>query len=251
MKRRKFVSASAMATTLTIPNLGFVQSKNAEANGNEYYEMRSYELAFGGNRRSLMNYLKEILLPALRDAGGGNATTFKELGDAEPTKIWAMISYPDLSAYEQGLIATTSDTFLEQAKEHAGAGKTYNRYTSFLLRAFNGMPQMIMPGPDQQLFELRIYEGENDDAVRRKISMFDREEITLFNKVGLDPVLFGNMIIGPYMPSLVYMLAFENIEARSKAWGKFIAHPEWDAMRVRPEYANSVSNIRKIFLQYI
>ena len=251
MKRRKFISASAIATTLAAPGLGISRSSGIEDSGNEYYEMRSYELAFGGNRRSLMNYLKKILLPELRKAGGGNATTFKELGDAEPAKIWAMISYPDLAAYENGLLATRSEEFIEKAREHAGAGKTYNRYTSFLLRAFNGMPQMIVPGPEKELLELRIYEGENDDAVRRKISMFDREEITLFNKVGLDPVLFGNMVIGPYMPSLVYLLAFENMEARAEAWGKFVNHPEWDTMRVRPEYANSVSNIRKIFLQHV
>ena len=252
MKRRDFVATAAVGTGSIVPAVGGVNSTSRVVQeGNEYYEMRKYEISFRDNRTSLMNYLKNLLLPTLREAGGGNATTFKELGDAEPAIIWAMISYPSLEAYGKGVEATITEDFVEKSQDYAGSGKSFNRYTSFLLKAFDGMPQMITYGGSKNLFELRIYEGENEDAVRRKISMFDKEEITLFNKVGLDPVLFGNMLIGSHMPCLVYMLAFDNMDARSEAWSKFLAHPEWKTMLAKPEYANTVSNIRKIFLQHV
>lgn len=78
--------------------------------------------------------------------------------------------------------------------------------------------------------------------------MFNVEELALFYKTGLNPVFFGEMIIGPNRPTLVYMLQFKDMEERDKNWQTFINHPEWKAMSAKPEYANSVSNIKRSFL---
>lgn len=125
----------------------------------------------------------------------------------------------------------------------------YTRFESSLLLAFGGQPKMLDPIEGAGLFELRIYEGYSEDAVRRKIAMFDNEEIELFHKVGLRPVFFGDMLVGPHRPCLVYMLNFTDMEQRNANWGKFLEHPDWNAMKAKPEYANTVSNIRKIFLE--
>ena len=208
-------------------------------------------MTFGGNRKSLFAYLNNVLHPALWEAGVNHTMIFKEQGDAEPAKIWTLISYPDLDTFTKCIDLNSDKSFIDLADSYANSGQSFNRYTSFLLSAFDGLPKMLAPGQDKNLFELRIYEGINEDAVRRKIMMFDKEEIKLFKKVGLNSVLFGNMIIGPYMPCLVYMLAFTDMEARTNAWGEFVRHPDWNRMKVLTEYANTVSNIRKIFLEKI
>jgi len=251
MKRRKFVASSAVVATAATSASAMDAVLESTARDNEYYELRHYEMSFGGNRKSLMTYLSDVLLPTLKDAGASHTVMFKEQGDAEPSKLWVMISYPDLDTYDRAVKAQSSAAFIDRSSDHAVAGKAYNRYTSSLLKAFDGLPQMLAPGDDKTLFELRIYEGENEDAVRRKVMMFDKEEIALFEKVGLNSVFFGKMIIGPYMPSLVYMLGFRDMEDRSQAWGKFVAHPDWNRMKVLPQYANTVSNIRKIFLEKV
>ena len=78
--------------------------------------------------------------------------------------------------------------------------------------------------------------------------MFNDEEIPLFLKVKLNPVFFGDMIIGPYRPCLTYMLNFKDMAERDANWQTFVQHPEWKVMSAKKEYANTVSNIRKIFL---
>ena len=78
--------------------------------------------------------------------------------------------------------------------------------------------------------------------------MFNVEELPLFDKVGLYPIFFGDMIAGPYRPSLVYMLNFTDMEQRDEHWAKFLKHPEWETMKGMKEYANTVSNIRREFL---
>ncbi len=251
MKRRKFIASTAILGTGALQAKPSVNVLSNKAKSNEFYELRSYELSFGGNRKSLFSYLNNTLHPTLWQAGIEHTMIFKELGDAEPAKIWTLYSYPDLETYLDVVDLMSDDSFIAQTETYTAAGKTYNRYSSFLLSAFNGMPTLLAPGADKKLFELRIYEGENEDAVRRKVIMFDKDEIKLFKKVGLDAVFFGNMIVGPYMPCLAYMLAFDNMEARSKAWGQFVAHPDWNKMKDLPQYANTVSNIRKIFLERI
>ena len=248
MKRRKFIGTTAMASATSLGASTFRPSED-DAINSEYYEMRRYELAFGGNHSRLFHFLTQSLIPAYRAVGAVNAAVFTEVGDAEPSKIWLMTAFPNLLTYEHSVRITADQAFLEGVTEYAQAGKTYNRFSSFLLKAFDGMPQMNAPENVNSLFELRIYEGKHEDAVRRKIAMFDNEEITLFHKVGLTPVLFGNMLIGPYMPSLVYLLSFPDMEERKAAWQRFMSHPDWNTMKVKEEYADTVSNIRKIFLK--
>lgn len=174
---------------------------------------------------------------------------FTELGGAQPSKIWTLAAYPDFVSYQKALTHSGSEAMVKQSESYTAAGQTYNRISSSLLYAFEGIKQMNDPIEGAGLFELRIYEGMNEDAVRRKIKMFNKEELALFYKVGLHPVFFGDMVVGAHVPSLVYMLNFRNMEHRDTAWSEFVAHPDWNRMKVKEEYANTVSNIRRIFLE--
>ncbi len=219
------------------------------ADGNELYEFRTYELKFASNTTLLMSYLRDTLAPGLTDLGVNHFMLFEELGKSDPKKIHALISYPSADIYVQAQQLTSQPGFLERAAAYNENDKPiYARFTSMLLLAFDGMAQMLDPIDGANLYELRIYEGYDEDAVRRKIKMFDDEEIALFHKVGLHPLFFGDMIAGPYRPSLVYMLNFTDMAQRDANWKTFIQHPEWDAMKNKPIYANTVSNIRRIFL---
>jgi hypothetical protein len=50
------------------------------------------------------------------------------------------------------------------------------------------------------------------------------------------------------MPALIYMIGFKDMAERDATWAKFGASDEWKTMSSKPEYADTVSNIRKIFL---
>ncbi len=78
--------------------------------------------------------------------------------------------------------------------------------------------------------------------------MFNTEEIDLFLKVGIQPVFFGQILAGEYMPALTYMVGFRDMADRDAIWNRFGASEEWKKMVVKPEYADTVSNIRRTFL---
>ena len=52
-----------------------------------------------------------------------------------------------------------------------------------------------------------------------------------FHRSGVHPVLYSSTLFGPNMPNLTYLIPFDNLDAREKAWAKFGADPEWQKVR--------------------
>jgi hypothetical protein len=145
----------------------------------------------------------------------------------------------------------TDKTFMDGAKtymELPAEKPVFERYETFLMEAFDAIPQLKTPDKNRGLLELRTYESYNEDAGHRKVKMFNDEELPLFEKVGLHPVFFGQILAGPQMPALMYMLWFKDMAEREANWAKFVASNEWNTMKVKPEYANTVSKVNKKFL---
>jgi len=125
---------------------------------------------------------------------------------------------------------------------------TFTRYETYLSEAFDAFPQLHMPSKDRGLIELRTYESNNEEAGQRKIKMFNSEEIALFASVGLRCVFFGEILAGPQMPALMYMLEYKDMDERKASWKKFGESAGWNTLKNKPEYANTVSVVNKIFL---
>ena len=158
-----------------------------------------------------------------------------------------------MSGFDQISIALEKDeAFIKDARKYGEIPKDkfpIKRYTTSLFRAFDGIPKMLKPENNSMIFELRTYEGNNDDAVSRKVKMFNEGELNIFDEVGLHSVFFGEKFSGPDMPCLTYMLAFKDMKERDENWKKFGPHPEWKRIVKLPEYANTVSNISRVFLK--
>ncbi|HWH71064.1 MAG TPA: NIPSNAP family protein, partial [Candidatus Sulfotelmatobacter sp.] len=80
-------------------------------------------------------------------------------------------------------------------------------------------------------------------------------EIKIFREVGLNPVFFGQTLVGTKMPNLTYMLAFKNMDEQKAAWGRFGAHPEWKRLSKMPEYSDKailcgITNLSLVAAEY-
>lgn len=125
----------------------------------------------------------------------------------------------------------------------------YSRISTDLIQSTTGFPSLHKPADNADFFELRIYESYNEDALRRKVKMFNESEFSIFEDVGLPTVFFGSNIAGNNMPCLTYMLAFKDKQAHSEAWSKFGPHPEWKRISNLEEYANAMNSIIRVFLK--
>jgi hypothetical protein len=256
MKRRKFIQKGAMATGA----LGLAVQQSLAANGassyadnKEIYELRRYSLKFGRNANPLKDYLKDALIPALNRHSASKVGVFSEYSQNNPVNWYVLIVYDSWASYGSisGNLAEDKKYQKASADYHALSPDQapYSRISSSLMDAFDGLPQMrpTDTGKDR-IFELRIYESYSEDAHRRKVHMFDNGEIDIFDEVGLPSVFYGRNLAGENIPCLTYMLVFDGLEHREAAWKRFFESPKWNEIKVKPEYANTVSNIHRLFL---
>jgi hypothetical protein len=219
----------------------------------EIYELRVYDMKFSTSANILHDYFKDALIPALNRQGLENVGAFEESGETLPKKIYLLIPYNNMQAYLEVSDALEEDDQFKSAAEayhNTPPDKIpFERYESRFIRSSWGFPNLVKPADDSNQFELRVYESYNEDALRRKLKMFNEDEFEIFEDAGLRTVFFGKNISGDQMPSLTYMLAFKDKEKHQEAWSKFGQHPDWQRISNLMEYTNTVSNITRVFLK--
>lgn len=242
-----------MITTSALAAGQLAFAGNTKAAKKELYEFREYEMHFGGSQNTLHQYFEKALIPALNKHGVKTVGVFRELGKTEPAKIYLLIVYPSFEDYLPINNKLKTD---EELKSNSAAytqvpaeKPLYNRIKTWLLVAFDGVPAIKIPAKEPRIFELRTYESYSEDAGRRKIKMFNDEEFPIFYRTKLTPVFFGEAIAGDNLPCLTYMITFKNMEERDKNWAAFSADADWKRVSSEAQYANTVSNIRRVFLE--
>ena len=224
----------------------------------QIYELVTFRLVNSGQSVQLDDYLANAALPAYNRLGIEPVGVFRGVYGPDASAFLVLLPHPSIesvmtsrdSLLKDGGFLDSGGTFLEAPFD----SPAYLRTESSLLLAFAGMPGIELPegnlGRTSRLFELRIYESHSLIAHKRKIEMFNEgDEIGVFRRAGLQPVLFGETLIGPRMPNLVYMLTFDGMAHRDEAWGKFRLHPDWIRLRDDPQYADTVSNITDLILK--
>lgn len=249
MNRRQFINAAASA--------GLAGSAAAAAAAKPaIYELRYFRLRNGSQVQRTNDFLDKHLLPAAQRAGAGSIGFFSALIAEQSPFALSLMSFPSMAAMEAAMDKLAADnTFRKAADEFSSMTElSYMRMENSLLRAFASWPAVTPPKPLQQgthIFELRTYESNNRKASARKIKMFDDAEAGIFKRLGMQPVFFGETIVGRNLPNLTYMLAYESLAAREKLWGDFGRDPEWQKLRSQPELADAliVSNISNAILR--
>jgi hypothetical protein len=251
MKRRNFIGSSFLAASALAAPAALATKPKAEKK--ELYELREYEIRFGSSQADLHKYFETALIPAMNKHGVKAVGVFKEMGKTEPAKVYAVIVYPSFDEYLVIREKVKNDEdfrknslFYDQIAPNRAI---FNRISTSLMIAFDGLPAIKVPAKGPRIFEMRTYEGYNEDAVKRKVKMFNESEFPIFYKTKLTPVFFGELIAGKNLPCLTYMITFKDMAERDANWAAFGADPDWKRVSADPQYANSVSNIVRVFLE--
>ncbi|MEQ8574732.1 NIPSNAP family protein [Fulvivirga sp.] len=219
----------------------------------QVYELRTYELEYFKPAAVLHNYFEQALIPALNRQGIKNVGAFEETSGALPRKIYLLIPYENIMAFQSAGDALLNDTqYQNEAKPYLTAAQEtmpYDRISVDLIRSTSGFSELMKPADEANLFELRIYDSHNEDALRRKVKMFNDSEFDIFAEVDMSMVFFGANIAGNKMPCLTYLLAFGDMNERDEEWAKFVNHPEWKRIVDLEEYANAMNEITRVFLK--
>lgn len=234
---------------------GLVGTGSAEAeDARDFYELRTYHIETEAQKRALDGFMADAAIPALNRIGISPVGVFQPPEDIGP--IYVLLrhrSLESLATATQRLLA--DEEFLGKGASFLDAPAStpaYARVESSLMVAFTGMPHLETPATSEgRVFQLRTYESPSIKAGQKKIEMFNKAELAIFRKTGLNPVFFGETLVGADMPNLTYMLGFDSMEEQEAAWKRFRSDPDWMELRAIPEYANDriIRGIANLFLK--
>ena len=231
----------------------------AAAPKQQYYEIKIYRVKDSGQAGTIDKYLKDAFIPAMHRAGISKIGVFKpvEADTAYGKLIYVFIPYKTADEYFKLV------TFLENDKTYQTAGKDFIdapfdnppfvRYESVFMKAFSRMPQFRVTSyttpVSERIYELRSYESATEAKALKKIKMFNEGgEIGIFEKIGANPVFWGQVLLGSQKPRLMYMTTYADMKSHDEHWLAFRNTPEWKTISSMEEYKNSTSKTKAFLL---
>lgn len=223
-----------------------------------FLEVKFWRLHNTAEKQSarLSEYLQTGRAPALARAGGKLVGAFSIVIGPDSPSILTVAQFPSMGAMQETFAAIKKDEEHTRALEKLGEGNglPFVRVESSLLRSFDAMPQPAAPvesgGGHGRVFELRTYESQSFATLARKVAMFNGGEVQTFQRLGFRPVFFGETVVGPRQPNLMYMLSYDDLAAHDRLWQSFIADPEWKKLSTQPGLSDPeiVANISNTIL---
>lgn len=242
MKSKNLIPIALLLFSAFLTMSSFAQGKR------DFYELRTYHIENASQESQLDTYLNDALLPALHRNGVAKVGVFKPIASQPDAgkKVYLFIPYSSMKAYSKMEAKLGKDqTYQTAGSAYINApydNPPYKRIETAFLQAFIGQPRFAesnVTGPKKdRVYELRSYESQTEKLYKQKVKMFNSGEMDIFTKLDFNPVFYGEVIAGANMPNLMYMTTFTNIESRDAHWKAFGTDPDWDRMKVMPEYQN-------------
>ena len=262
MNRRDFLTTSmALTGAIGAASISALAAQGGSRGASrEYYELRRYRFRRGPMTQRADDYFRDALIPALRRLGTGPVGVFNPTVGPDSPAAYVLIPHRSIES-----VAMLGPRLVVDAEyQKAGAAflnapatdPSHLGIDSSLLLAFESIPKLEVPANKPRIFELRTYRSHGEPAGLKKIEMFNgggglpTSEIAIFRRVGLQPVFFGQGILGPDLPSLTYLLTYPDLATRERNWNVFRADPEWEKLRTTPGYTDAeiVSSISNALL---
>lgn len=260
MKRREFFSTSLLGS-FGVAGLHSSESFAETENDREFYELRKYHIYPGSQsekNQRFYTFLKDVAIPAFNRNSINPVGVFTPHHGSNTRELFVLLPHKSIeSVLMLNDILFSDDNFQKDGDAVINSQQSdpvHLGYESSLMLAFKKMPKLHVPVStekgERRIFNLRIYEGHSLKANKKKIEMFnDGSEIEVFLKVGMEPVFFGETIIGPKLPNLTYMMTYPDYKTLEERSIKFWNDPEWVEMRNLPEYQDIVSNYNSLMLR--
>ncbi|HVN81829.1 MAG TPA: NIPSNAP family protein [Terriglobia bacterium] len=248
MNRRRFVQTALAGGTVAGGQMN--TSRNQE--NSSYVVLGWFRCRRDFEVERLRDFLRDSTLPALGRAGVKPVGVFEVTVGPDNPSILLVETYRSMVMLEEtaNMLASDEKWMREMKAFDDKWDLSYERGEASLLRTFKTFPGVEVPQVDSgnsNLFELRVYESRNRLALEKKIAMFEGGEISIFKRVGLNPVFFGRTVFGQRMPNLAYMVSFPSWAARAEAWAKFSQDQQWQVLSKAPgntdrELVSRISN---------
>ena len=219
-----------------------------EGRKTRFYVLEQYFLENGTQPGRIHDFFAKALVPAMDRVHKGPKIFLEALvaphmlqvaliiGVESPDQIWSISK------------ALFSDQEFNRAFDQWEAGEPpYVSASAALLEASAYSPEIEVSGkpPDvPRIFELRTYHSPTARQLKALHERFAGPETKIFHRAGVHPLFYSSTIFGANRPNLTYLIPFDTLAAREKAWAAFGADEEW--IRVRKESIDRSGQISSV-----
>ena len=225
------------------------QSLYSKPTNNGFFQIKVYHLKDDNQVKMTDDFLRDSYLPALHRFGIKNIGVFKPITNDTATikLIYVLIPFSSPNQWLKISDRIKSDaSFKLSGKNFLEANAKdppFERVESILLEAFPEKTDLVLPQQKDagRIFELRSYESPTLHLAEKKMAMFNKDEINIFNRLKFNPVFYGKVLSGSHMPNLMYMPIFKSVEDRNAQWKIFGNDSKWKEISADPVNENNVS----------
>ncbi len=202
------------------------------------FVLENYYLKNGTQSGRIHDFIAKAALPALKRLVPGPQLVLDALVASHMPQVAVVTGFRSADELWEVRARVLADAELAKAVEQWENNEEapYEHFSTSLLEATPYCPEIAAtsePRTTPRVFELRTYHSPTWKQLRALHERFAGPEIQIFSRVGVHPILYSSTVIGAQMPNLTYLIPFEDLAAREKAWNAFSADPEW--IRVRKE----------------
>ncbi len=215
----------------------------------KFYVLQNYYLKAGDQLTRIHDYLRQGYLPALGKVHDGPKIVLEAIVSSHQPQVAVILGYQSLEEMAAAAAKVDADPDARKALEawESGPEAPYEHFSCALLAATEYSPEIAMPATPPaapRIFEVRVYHSPTWRQLRALHERFAGPEIRIFHRCGVHPILYTSTMAGANMPNLTYVIPFENLAAREKAWNAFAADPEW--VKVRKESIDRSGQISSV-----
>jgi hypothetical protein len=203
------------------------------------YLLETYYLQQGTQVARMHDYFSKVALPAFqRVHPNGPVIYLESLVAPHIPQMIAIYGFQSMEELWSVHTRLNQDAEMQKTFDQweTGAEPPYEQISGTLLQAADYSPEIagLSETPKSpRIFELRVYHSPTWRQLKALHQRFAGPEIQIFHRVGVRPLFYSSTLIGQNMPNLTYLIPFDNLAAREKAWDAFGADPEW--VKVRKE----------------
>lgn len=215
---------------LLLPVLSIAQQKDTKM-----YELRVY-YCHPGKLDDLVKRFTDHTAALFEKHGMTNVGYWLPVENTE-NALYYVLSYPDRASRDQSWKAFMSDPVWQAAsKKSEENGKIVQRVTSTFMTATDFSPEIKNSATSaERTFELRTY-YIHPQRYPEILARFRNHTLGLLEKHGATNIAYWTTVEKEGKePTLIYMLAYPDVEAGKKTWSTFRADPDWIKVKTASE----------------
>lgn len=219
-----------------------------ESRKTRFYVLEQYYLENGSQPGRIHEFLSKAAMPMLERVHKGPKIVLEALVATHMPQVAVILGMESMSEIYSISKALFSDKDFGRAFDQWEAGEPpYVSSSATLLEATTYSPEIVKPekAPSTpRIFELRTYHSPTARQWKALHERFAGPEIKIFHRVGVHPLFYSSTVFGMNRPNLTYLIPFDSLAAREKAWNAFGADEEW--VRVRKESIDRSGQISSV-----